>query len=269
VTRRLLAITGGHRFDADAFTDLVESIATTLGWSWEHATQPEAQRWLRPAHAGEFAAILLHDLPGLELARGREPVVRAALPDVRQAMLEMLAAGQGIVATHHALAGWPDWDEWARVLGGRFLYAPGSLGGEPLAASGYRLDRYRVIPVHAAHPVCAGVGEFELTDELYLCQVFDDAVSPLFVTDADLSPQLMIDTHHEVVHGEQRASIGDRAASPLLAWEQQVANSRVVYVLPGHSAETLRHPQYQRLLANAMRWVSESTLERAQTDTSR
>ena len=270
---RLLAITGGHRFDLAAFSDLLDSVAGSLGWEWEHAVQPEAQAWLRPEHAGAFDAILLHDLPGLDLARGRQPVVHAPSVTLQRGVIGMLAAGQGIVATHHALAGWPSWDEWAHVLGGRFLYAPGSLDGAEQPASGYRIDTYRVAPADDLHPVCEGVDEFELTDELYLCPVFAGEVTPLFVTDADLSPHRMIDTHHEVVHGARIPVAGDQRGSQWLAWSHQVGTSRVVYVLPGHSAETMRHAHYQRLIANAVAWVAESTARRAdvpnQTDTSR
>ena len=45
---RLLAITGGHRFDLDAFGAMLDAVCADLGWRWDHATQPEAQERLRP-----------------------------------------------------------------------------------------------------------------------------------------------------------------------------------------------------------------------------
>jgi uncharacterized protein len=255
VTGRLLAITGGHRFDEDAFTAMVDAACAVLGWSWTHETQPDAQRRLDGEHAGEWDAILLHDLPGLALARGAEPVPADPSPDVRRGIAELLDAGTGIVATHHALAGWPTWDGWAEVLGGRFQYAPGRLRGIDVPASGYRMDAYRVRPV-AGHPVCDGVEPFELTDELYLCPVFDGEVEPLLITDADLSPASMIDTYREVRHGE-RAPAPEQPASHLLGWTTSPGNSRVVYLLPGHTTSTMQHPAYRRLLTNALAWVSD------------
>lgn len=175
--------------------------------------------------------------------------------DERMALTEWIAAGVGIVATHHTLAGWPAWDGWADVLGGRFLYAPGQLHGAPVPASGYRMDTYRVVPV-AHHPVCAGVAPFELTDELYLCPVFEDNVVPLLATDADISAGTMIDTHREVRHGEQ-VPAHDQPGSRLLGWATTPGDSRVVYVLPGHTPSTMQHPMYRRLLTNALGWVAE------------
>jgi type 1 glutamine amidotransferase len=255
VPGRLLAITGGHRFDLDSFGALLDAVCGTLRWEWTHSTQPEAQRWLCPEHAGTWDAIVLHDIPGLDLARGTEPASSPPTTEVRDGVLGLLAAGQGIVATHHALAGWPTWDEWAGVLGGRFLYAPGRLRGTYIPASGYRMATYRVDVVNRDHPVCAGVEPFEVTDELYLCPVFEDEVTPLLATDADISAATMIDTYREVRFGE-RAPAAEQRGSRLVGWARVHGPSRIVYVLPGHSGETMRDPQYRLLLANACAWVA-------------
>jgi len=252
---RLLAVTGGHRFDNDAFMAMLDDVCLQLGWEWEHAAQPAAQRLLRPEHAGEWDAIVLHDLPGLTLARGEEPKPHGPTADVRAGVLGMLAAGQGIVATHHALAGWPAWDEWAEVLGGRFCYSPGTLRGQKVPASGYRMDTYRVDVADPRHPVTDGVESFEVTDELYLCPVLADEVTPLLCTPADTSPETMIDTYREVCSGEQVAA-PDQPSSPLLGWTRDHRASRVVYLLPGHTATTMGHPMYRRLLANACAFVA-------------
>ena len=237
---RLLAITGGHRFDQGAMTALLDDVCRRLDWEHAHEEQPSAQRWLQPEHAGRWDAILMHDIPGLVLARGREPEPVAPSDEVRRGVIDLLAAGQGIVATHHALAGWPTWDDWADVLGGRFLYVPGSLHGEQVPASGYRMGPYRVDVAAPSHPVCAGIEPFELDDELYLCPVFEDRVTALLTTSADTSAESMIDTYREVVDGERVAAPAQRG-SRLVAWTHQVGASRIVYVLPGHGPGTMGH----------------------------
>ncbi len=250
---QLLAITGGHRFDLDAFGAMLDAVTADLGWRWEHATQPEAQDRLRPGEAGGWDAILLHDIPGLTLARGAEPVVHEPTADVRRDVLRALELGVGIVATHHSLAGWPSWDDWASVLGGRFLYAPGRLRGEDVPASGYRMARYRVI-VNPDHPICDGVEDFEVDDELYLCPVFESEVDPFLETDADVSPGAMIDTYREVRFGE-RVGAQDQRGSRYLGWSKTHGRSRIVYLLPGHGPATMGNEQYRRVLSNACRWV--------------
>ena len=39
---RLLAVTGGHRFDGDAFAAMLDAVCGELGWTWEHEEQPAA-----------------------------------------------------------------------------------------------------------------------------------------------------------------------------------------------------------------------------------
>lgn len=251
---RLLAVTGGHRYDHAAFAAMLDAVCAALGWEWAHAVQPAARRWMSPEHAATWDVMLLHDLPGLALARGAEPEVAEPSPALQRSIVDLLAAGQGIVATHHALAGWPAWDAWADALGGRFLYAPGRLHGRSVPASGYRLDSYSVDVAAPDHPVCEGIERFRVDDELYLCPVLD-GVTPLLCTDAEISPQTMFDAHREVRFGE-RVPPAPQPASPLLGWCQQHGPSRVVYVLPGHSPATMEHGMYRRLMINACRWAA-------------
>jgi len=253
---RLLAVTGGHRFDLVAFSAMLDAVCEQLGWAWAHATQPAAQHWMVGDHAGTFDAILLHDLPGLDLARGREPRAHAPSDATRRGVIELLEAGQGIVATHHALAGWPAWDGWASALGGRFLYAPGSLRSRREPSSGYRMDAYAVEVVAPDHPVCAGVETFDVDDELYLCPVFEAEVVPLLATRADIAPETMISTYDEVSRGEQLPAASSAWGSQLLGWAKAAGASPLVYLLPGHGPTTMERPQYRRLLANACAWVA-------------
>ena len=95
--------------------------------------------------------------------------------------MALLEAGKGMVFLHHALAGWPLWPEYGEVIGGRFFYAPTASRGEPVLDSGYRHDvQHTVQVIDGAPPITAGIGAtFSLTDELYLCEVFEDSVTPL------------------------------------------------------------------------------------------
>lgn len=256
---RVLAVTGGHRVELDAFAQMLDAICAERGWSWEHAVQPSAQRWLRPEHAGRFGAIMLHDIAGLHLARGTEPRPVGPDPDTRQAVDGLLAAGQGLVVTHHGLASWPAWDRWAHVVGGRYLYAPGTLDGTPWPCSGYRMQRHTLRVVDTGHPVCHGVDDFAVDDEVYLCPVFDHEVTALLTTDADLDPAGFVSTYDEVVRGRHDVTcVGHPPASAAVAWARHEGPSRIVYLQPGHGRATMSHPQYRRLLGNALAWTSAS-----------
>jgi hypothetical protein len=255
---QVLVVTGGHRVNLDALLDMVSVICDERGWRWAHARQPSAQQWLRPEVAGTWDAILCHDIPGLRLKRGEAPEPYGPDEHVRSALVELLRRGQGLVVTHHSLAGWPRWDGWARALGGRFLYSPGTLHGEAWPSSGTRITSYRACVVEPSHPVCAGVDDFGLTDELYICPIFEERVVPLVRADAEFDGRLFVSTYEHVLFGADAAPDCARhpAGSDVIAWAKAAERSPLVYLQPGDSAETFGLAPYHRLVGNALAWVA-------------
>jgi uncharacterized protein len=250
---RLLAVTGGHRVDLAAFTGMLQAICAGRGWTFEHAEQPAAQDWLGPEHRGRFDVLLCHDVPGLMLQRGTPPTPVGPTPATARRLVELLYAGQGVVFLHHALAGWPGWPGWAEVLGGRYHYAPAPLRGQPWPDSGFRYARYTARVVDADHPVCAGIEDFVVSDELYCCPVFDSEVVPLLRAEAPPGP--FRGTYHEVLGTPDGSTWDHPPASDLIAWAKTAGTSPVVYIQPGDGAATFAHPMFRRLLGNALAWA--------------
>jgi len=164
------------------------------------------------------------------------------------------------VVMHHALAGWPSWDAWADAIGGRFNYAAGPLHVEQWPSSGTRITDYTAHVVAPDHPVCAGLDDFTLRDELYCCPVFEDHIVPLVASDADFSPERFISTYEHVLVGEDQAPscAGHPAPSNVIAWATSSGATPIVFIQPGDSAETFGLAGYRRLLGNALAWVSSS-----------
>jgi hypothetical protein len=261
--RRILVITGGHRVALDDFLGAVAAGCEERGWVWAHATQPTAQRWLTDELAGQWDAVLLHDIPGLRLKRGEEPVVVGPDPETAAHVVNLLDAGQGIVILHHAISAWPGWEGWAEVVGARFLYRPGTLRGEDLPSSGYRLDRFTISPI-AEHPITSGVVPFEVDDELYFIPVLTDRIKPLLQQDADMDGALFQDTFDEVSNGsstgvtcaDRPADEGLHGGSRLQGWTTIAGRSPVATLLMGDGPSTFAHPMFRLLLGNALAWVS-------------
>jgi uncharacterized protein len=252
---RILAVTGGHRVDLDAFTGMLAGICAERGWVFAHAVQPAAQDWLGPEHRGVFDAVLCYDLPGVVLKRGTAP--RPLMPafEMARGLCDLLEEGQGFVFLHHALAGWPAWPGWAEVLGGRYHYAPGSLRGVDWPDSGFRYARYTVRVADPDHPVCAGVDDFELDDELYCCPVFEPDVVPLLRASAPSGA--FRETYREVLGTLGSGPAWEHPpASDLIGWAKTAGRSPVVYLQPGDGPGTFAHPGYRRLVANAVAWVA-------------
>ena len=132
-------------------------------------------------------------MPGLDFAADPRPGYVEPDAAFKAGFEALLIQGKGIVALHHALAGWPAWPQYAEWLGGRFLYRPGELRGEHRLDSGYRHDvAYEAVAV-ADHPVLAGVpAHFPLTDELYLAEVFEDSVTHAAASQSRLRPRRLL-----------------------------------------------------------------------------
>jgi uncharacterized protein len=256
-TSRVLVVTGGHPVDMEAFVAMFDAVALQRGFVWENERQPEAMRWLRPEHHGQWAAIVCHDIAGVALRRGAPPVVSEPDVEMRRALTDLLKLGQGLVITHHALASWPNWEGWATAVGGRYLYAPGVLRGFNTPSSGYRMAKHNAHVIVADHPVCRDVTNFALDDELYLCPMFGDEVIGLVETDADMDGGLFHSTIDVMLGREPVGSCdGHPDGSRMLAWAKSAESSPLVYLQPGHGPETMAHEMYRRLLGNAIDWVS-------------
>jgi hypothetical protein len=262
--RRVLVVTGGHRVAIDDFLGAIADICTERGWVWAHSTQPSAQRWLSGELAGQWDAILLHDIPGLTLKRGEEPEVVGPDTQIAQGVVNLLDTGQGLVILHHAIAAWPGWEGWAEVTGARFLYSPGRLRGEDLPSSGYRMGSYTVRVTNPSHPIAHGVSDFEVEDELYFAPFLTDRLTPFLDNDADMDGALFVDTFDVVSNGASTGVTcqgrgqdgGLHGGSALMGWTTTAGISPIATLLMGDGPSTFANPMFRRLLGNALDWVS-------------
>lgn len=252
---RLLTIGRGHPYPREDFFQLTADLE---GFDVCHVEQPVAQRLIGVQTAAEFSAMLCYDMPGVDFTAQDAP--RAIAPDAAfvanfHAMLE---AGIGMVFMHHALAAWPAWPGYAEIVGGRFHYRSATLRDVEWPDSGYRhAVTHRVRPI-ARHPVTEGLPDvFEMTDELYLCPVFEEDVVPLLASDYDFRPENFYSAAQAVAgHMHSRSGWTHPAGSSLVGWATHAGNSPIVYLQGGDDASAMANPHFRRLVHNAIRWVS-------------
>ncbi len=253
--RRLLAIARGHPYERDAFAALLTGLEE---FDISHVEQPVAQRLLNPRTAREFDAVLCYDMPGVDFTDADAPVPVPPDEAFQRDYLAMLEAGVGMVYMHHAIAAWPAWPEYAEIVGGRFHYRPATLRGRDWPDSGYRhAVRHRVSRL-IEHPVTEGVPEnFETTDELYLCPVFEDDVTPLLRSDYDFVDDNFYSAAHAVAgRMNEREGWSHPAGSNLVGWLKRHGNSPIVYLQGGDDGAAMGNDHFRRLVHNAVRWVS-------------
>jgi type 1 glutamine amidotransferase len=203
---RVLVVTGGHDYPTSFYT-----LFEQPGLAWDHETTTEAafRRDLR----GRYDVVVLYDMPATLSAAGRAHF---------QAFAE---SGKGIVAMHHAICSYNDWDWYRDLIGARYQVAPAA--GRP--ASSYKHDETIPVVVARPHPVTAGLTLREIHDETYKGMW--------------LSPHntVLLTTTHPL-------------ADPPLAWISAYPRSRVVAIQPGHGREAHVHPDYRTLVHRAILW---------------
>jgi type 1 glutamine amidotransferase len=260
---RIAVVTKGHPFEADPFFAVFDAMD---GVEWTHVEHPEALELVAPERATEFDVFVMYDMPGITFNRSESradaPATFPAPPNgYADAFRALLEAGQPMVFLHHAIAGWPAWEEYAHIVGGRFHYQPASLDGVDYPDSGYRHDVTHTVEVlDLDHPICAGLDPaFEITDELYLFPVFEDEVTPLM-----RSRHSFVDSEFFSADRAVRGIRNDRTGwshppgSNLVAWTKTVGASPIVYIQFGDSPQTYADLNYRRVLTNAVRWAADT-----------
>jgi type 1 glutamine amidotransferase len=252
----VLVVTKGHPFEHDAFFSVFESwrdIACTA------VEQPAAQVFFTPEAAEPYDAFVLYDMPGIEFKRSGGPVFHPPPPSFVKGFHELLEQGQGLVFLHHAIAGWPAWPDYADVLGGSFLYEPATVRGRSRPDSGYRHGvTHRVSAALPDHPVLEGLGEgFEIEDELYLFEAFEDEIVPLLRSDYDFVDENFFSASL-AIRGEMfsRRDWSHPPGTNLVGWARRHGSSPIVYLAMGDGPAAYANPGFRKLLENAVRWVA-------------
>ena len=168
---------------------------------------------------------LLRDQDALLLYH-RDNVAEA---EERNALLNFLERGGGVVVLHHAIANYPDWPEWQRRhVGG--IYA--------------LRDHARLPPSKydgAFEGVAVSAGPHPITDEIMSPWLYrDESYLNLWISD-DVTPLLLTSA---------------AGSDELLAWVGPSKAGRVVYVQPGHWPYVMRDPNYLKLLKASLQWAA-------------
>ena len=158
----ILLVTKGHPFEREPFFQVFDDMD---GVDWTHVEQPAAQALFTTKQAAAYDAYVMYDMPGIRFNGDRAPDFLEPDSEYQANFLDLIESGHGFVFLHHAVAGWPAWKEYAEIVGGRFLYMPGSLRGRQYPDSGYRHGVEHNVSVAAKHPVTEGIpASFSITD---------------------------------------------------------------------------------------------------------
>jgi uncharacterized protein len=186
--------------------------------TFQTAEHPTAQALFKPEAAKSYDVVVMYDM--------WQKITDEAKAD----FLDLLKQGKGIVATHHCLANYQDWPEYAKIVGGRYNLP--KKGVKNPADSTFKHDvDFTVKVADAKHPITRGVSDFQIHDETYGNFTVNDDVHPLLTTDEPTS-------------------------SKTICWCKKYEASRIAYLELGHDKVAYANPSYRRLVAQAIAWAA-------------
>jgi type 1 glutamine amidotransferase len=214
---RVLLVTGGHGYEQEPFMELFKSFSDV---TFTHVEHTNAHALFTPAAAKDYDVLVLYDM--------WQKIGEAAQTN----FVNLTTSGKGVVALHHSIANYNEWDTYADLVGARYYLRPKTINGVEKARSQYQHDvQIKVKIVDPQHPVTRGVQDFVIHDETY--KGFDVAkdARPLLTTDEPLS-------------------------GPVIGWAKQNGRSRWVFIQLGHDHFAYENPNYRQLVHQAIRWVA-------------
>lgn len=213
---KILIVTGGHDFEEEAFFEMFDDFEEI---NYKVLSHPDANNAYLSDSIKAFDAIVYYDM------------VNEITEEQKAGFINLLEDGIGVVFLHHSLAGYQDWDEYEKIIGGRFYHESRS------DTTGITLSTYRhdvEIPVTIAdrnHSVTNGLKDFVIYDEVYGSLKILPDVHPLLKTN----------------HSE---------SSEVIAWTNEYGNSKIVYIQSGQDHNAYDNPNYRQLVMQALEWVA-------------
>ncbi|MBM4206410.1 MAG: ThuA domain-containing protein [Gammaproteobacteria bacterium] len=255
--RNILLVTKGHPYERQPFYQMFDDMD---GVDYTLVEQPAAQALFSIEEGRAYDAYVLYDMPGIRFRGDAPPDFLEPPKRYRDNFEKLIEAGHGFVFLHHAIAGWPAWEGYAEIMGGRFLYLPASMRGLARQDSGYRHRVTHNISVVADHPVTAGVpASFPITDELYLYEVFEEDVQPLLRSDYDFTEANFYSAARAVAERRMFSNEGWKhpAGTNLIGWTRTLGKSRIVYLQCGDDPVAYASQPFRQLIRNAIQWVAD------------
>lgn len=210
---RVLIFTGGHEFERVAFFEIFRDIP---GLDYQELIHPQASPVFDSALIAQFDVLLFYDM------------VQEIDDSQKAALLKILEEGKGLVFLHHSLVSYQDWDEFEKIIGGRY-----SLTNTDQDSSTYRHDvDIPITVIDKDHPITKDMDDFVIRDEVYGNFKVLPTVHPLLRT-----------THPE--------------SGEIVGWTNSYGNSRIVYLQLGHDHFAFENPDYRNLVKQAIEWVQE------------
>ncbi|MGD0090192.1 MAG: ThuA domain-containing protein [Planctomycetota bacterium] len=213
---RVLLTFGGHGFEEQLFFAIFDALP---GVTYTKAVMPKDAGLLKPGLEKDYDVIVMYDM---------SPTIK---PEEQKAFVELLKTGIGVVSLHHNLGAQADWDEYRKIIGGKFILKDCEIDGQKYGKSGWREGQeHNITVVDKEHPITKGLQDFKIHDETYCKCYVAPNVKVLLKTDNPTN-------------------------NPEIAWVNEYGKSRVFYCQFGHDHFAWDNPNFKQILSNGIKWA--------------
>jgi type 1 glutamine amidotransferase len=216
---RVLVITGNHSYNKETFNAMFESIGNSI--SFQVVEFPVAYEMFLPENRNKFDVLVFYHM------------WQKISVEQKKVFADCISEGKPVVALHHSICAYDDWEEYWRIIGGKYFHKTTILDGKEYKACTYIHDMHFVAHVvDKNNPVSKGVSDFDLFDETYKGYWVDPGVKLLLTTN-------------------------DTTSTPVIGWTKTYGKSRIVTLQSGHDSPTFENPNFRQLLKQSIEWVNE------------
>lgn len=215
----IMVFSGSDRYDSQWHDHVATSVR--VGRIFEDL-DPDVR--VRESRVDAFGSLGDVDLVAVNMGYGAASEIDAPLDEWARALDEIdsfVRGGGGLLALHNSVGAFSEFDEWERLLGGK--WNRGVTMHPPIGNWG--------VTVHSSAPeITAGLDDFTVFDEMY--------------SFLDVDPQVAVTASHTL----------DGARHPI-AWSRSHGAGRVVVDTLGHDLRSYDYPARVELLIREARWL--------------
>src|SRR5260370_37837644 len=132
---RVLIVSGGHGFETNAFFQIFKDNPDITYQAVEHRN---ASALFKAEPARQYDVIVMYDF--------NQTITDEAKAD----FIARLKEGKGLVVLHHAIAAYPQWPEYWKIIGGRYYLEKTAVDGVEKKRSAYKHGMH--FTIHVADP---------------------------------------------------------------------------------------------------------------------
>jgi type 1 glutamine amidotransferase len=210
---KAVVVTGGHGFEEKPFFSLFEGYDDI---AYVRADQKDHSEILEDIAGWDYDVIVLFNM------------TENISPKRQANFTKLLNRGVGVLALHHSMGSFQQWNEYSKIIGGKYYLK--QTAENPASTYKHDVD-FKVHIADNKHPITRGVADFTTHDETYKNCGFQKDNRVLLTTD-------------------------DPTSDTQIGWVRSYGKAKVCCIQVGHGPSVYAEPNYRQLIAQAIRWCA-------------